>query len=519
MSFDSITTDKSDQNQFSSLRINGIKKVNQDLELLKKFSYQPNFVIVESNNSSKSNPIFGDIVPMYSSYADLTSVIVTSFESLYNFVLQSNAVMVCLLSFVNQLIQSAVYQSYIIVTTGYSQIISLPDRFSRLKRKYSELLEILSDTDTRSLWLLEIKIDTMVVIQKLQKLLEIGLLISKKFYLSFIIFACLGILNISSIASSSSSSFLTSFLNNNSFTSVASAQSAKVEVASASTFNEVDVQRIIEHTVSEGQTLSELSLMFGITTDTVKINNQLDSEPETGKKLYIPWQDGYIYNTDKDITPQKLADVFEINEAEILTANKAIYNSENNSFEKDSLILIPSSDYEKVKYNLSKELEREKSLKAAEEAANKRKQSLARSAVTSNTFKGAYSGAPRSKSFNWPSKGTISRCVQPGHIACDLANFSAPPVFSMQDGVVTKVSNFELACYGLAVIVDHGTIDGRNYKTLYAHLSEIYVKEGERVEQNQSIGKMGSTGCSTGTHLHFEVIVDGVRQNPLNYLP
>jgi murein DD-endopeptidase MepM/ murein hydrolase activator NlpD len=495
MSFDSITTDKSDQNQFSSLRINGIKKVNQDLELLKKFSYQPNFVIVESNNSSKSNPIFGDIVPMYSSYADLTSVIVTSFESLYNFVLQSNAVMVCLLSFVNQLIQSAVYQSYIIVTTGYSQIISLPDRFSRLKRKYSELLEILSDTDTRSLWLLEIKIDTMVVIQKLQKLLEIGLLISKKFYLSFIIFACLGILNISSIASSSSSSFLTSFLNNNSFTSVASAQSAKVEVASASTFNEVDVQRIIEHTVSEGQTLSELSLMFGITTDTVKINNQLDSEPETGKKLYIPWQDGYIYNTDKDITPQKLADVFEINEAEILTANKAIYNSENNSFAKDSLILIPSSDYEKVKYNLSKGLEREKSLKAA------------------------YSGAPRSKSFNWPSKGTISRCVQPGHIACDLANFSAPPVFSMQDGVVTKVSNFELACYGLAVIVDHGTIDGRNYKTLYAHLSEIYVKKGERVEQNQSIGKMGSTGCSTGTHLHFEVIVDGVRQNPLNYLP
>lgn len=520
MSFDSIMKEKNENDQFNSIRINGLKKVNEDSELLKRFSYQPNFVLVESHNSSKPNSsIFGDIVPMYNSYNELTSIIVTSFESLYNFVLQSNAVMVCVLSFVNQLIQSAVYQSYIIVTTGYTQIVSLPDRFSKIKNKYTELLEVLSNTNTRSLFILEAKIDVMILLRKLQGLLTLSLSITKKFYLSFVVFACLLLLNASSIASSSSSSFLSSFLNNNSFSSVVNAQSSRVEIASASTFDDVSIQKIIEHTTEEGQTLSDLSLKYGVSIETIKINNQIESEPESGKKVYIPWQDGYIFNASVDITPQKLAEVFGLEKDQIVDTNKAIFNSETNSFAKDSLILIPSSDFEKVKSDLNKETQREQSLKAAEEAATKRKTTLAKTAVTANTFRGAYSDAPRSKTFNWPSKGTISRCVQPGHIACDLANFSAPPIFSMQDGVVTKVSNYELACYGLAVIVDHGTIDGKNYKTLYAHLSEIYVREGERVEQNQSIGKMGSTGCSTGTHLHFEVIVDGVRQNPLNFLP
>jgi murein DD-endopeptidase MepM/ murein hydrolase activator NlpD len=87
----------------------------------------------------------------------------------------------------------------------------------------------------------------------------------------------------------------------------------------------------------------------------------------------------------------------------------------------------------------------------------------------------------------------------------------------MRGGTVT-VASWEGWGYGNYVVVDHGTIEGRNYKTLYAHMSEVYVSPGQYVQQGESIGRMGSTGLSTGTHLHFEVIVDGVKVNPLNYL-
>lgn len=68
--------------------------------------------------------------------------------------------------------------------------------------------------------------------------------------------------------------------------------------------------------------------------------------------------------------------------------------------------------------------------------------------------------------------------------------------------------------YGKCVIIDHGN----GLRTLYGHLSSISVKQGDKVEKGEKIGVMGSTGNSTGVHLHFEVLKNGVAQNPMNYL-
>jgi len=71
--------------------------------------------------------------------------------------------------------------------------------------------------------------------------------------------------------------------------------------------------------------------------------------------------------------------------------------------------------------------------------------------------------------------------------------------------------------YGKITIIDHGMHNGKRFSTIYAHQSRILVQEGEFVKQGQEIGLVGSTGHSTGPHLHFEVRIDGITVNPLDY--
>jgi murein DD-endopeptidase MepM/ murein hydrolase activator NlpD len=73
--------------------------------------------------------------------------------------------------------------------------------------------------------------------------------------------------------------------------------------------------------------------------------------------------------------------------------------------------------------------------------------------------------------------------------------------------------------YGKVVMINHGTRNGKNFVTLYGHLSGFAVSKGQAVGKGQTIGYEGSTGYSTGPHLHFEVRLDGAPVNPRPYLP
>ena len=97
------------------------------------------------------------------------------------------------------------------------------------------------------------------------------------------------------------------------------------------------------------------------------------------------------------------------------------------------------------------------------------------------------------------------------HEGLDFAASKGTDVFATGDGKVV-VAGRE-AGYGNCVDIEHGY----NYLTRYAHLSEILVKPGEEVKRGQLIGKVGSTGKSTGPHLHYEVRYKDVPQNPVNY--
>lgn len=116
--------------------------------------------------------------------------------------------------------------------------------------------------------------------------------------------------------------------------------------------------------------------------------------------------------------------------------------------------------------------------------------------------------------FLWPTGGTITQRQSWYHTGVDIANGSAPGVAAADSGRVIEAQSGWNGGYGNLVRIDHGN----GYITYYAHLAGIYVSIGQSVNRGQLIGQMGSTGRSTGTHLHFEVRKNGAVENPLSYL-
>lgn len=98
------------------------------------------------------------------------------------------------------------------------------------------------------------------------------------------------------------------------------------------------------------------------------------------------------------------------------------------------------------------------------------------------------------------------------HAGIDLAAPTGTPVYATADGVVSRADWY--SSYGLYISVEHGA----SMQTRYAHLSRLAVAAGDNVKKGDLIGYVGSTGRSTGPHLHYEVRVDGLAVNPIPYM-
>ena len=117
--------------------------------------------------------------------------------------------------------------------------------------------------------------------------------------------------------------------------------------------------------------------------------------------------------------------------------------------------------------------------------------------------------------LSWPVNGPISqRYGENGHPGIDIAGPTGASVRAAAAGTVIVATKLDYG-YGWRIIVDHGG----GYTTLYAHLSAFTVKEGDRVARGQVIAAVGSTGLSTGPHLHFELALAGKTLDPQLYLP
>ncbi|MER7002399.1 M23 family metallopeptidase [Dactylosporangium sp. NPDC000555] len=183
--------------------------------------------------------------------------------------------------------------------------------------------------------------------------------------------------------------------------------------------------------------------------------------------------------------------------------------------------------YEQIKIDSAKVAEQLRAEAAAEAAAEARK---AKSSSGGTATKAPVTTAvgPKAGAFflmpvnGWKSSNFGMRFdpvykVYQLHAGIDVAAGGGQPIVAAADGVVVRAGpsggNGNYTC------LSHGLYQGKGLATCYAHQSAILVRVGERVQRGQLIGRVGTTGASTGNHLHFEVRLDGTPVQPLNWLP
>ncbi|MBO4450359.1 MAG: peptidoglycan DD-metalloendopeptidase family protein [Clostridiales bacterium] len=169
----------------------------------------------------------------------------------------------------------------------------------------------------------------------------------------------------------------------------------------------------------------------------------------------------------------------------------------------------------------------EKKLLKEAESLNDKIKKLQKQYAKQNSYNGPTNGKFRWPTYNHQVTSEYGYRIHPVyqdkrfHSGIDIASGYGAAIMAAGDGVVILVSkpvqgqNTGGSGYGNYCIIDHGG----GYTTLYGHARSIYVKVGQKVKAGKKIGEVGSTGTSTGSHLHFEVRKNGTPVNPLRYLP
>ena len=244
--------------------------------------------------------------------------------------------------------------------------------------------------------------------------------------------------------------------------------------------------KIIEYVIEQGDTLSGIAQKFDISVATMLWSNNLTyySVIRPGKTLKILPTTGLLHEVKKGESLSAIAKKYKSDVDKILEANK-----------------LTSADQVAIGSNLI--------IPDGVKPAAK---------ITTHTTPSSIFTAPKTTNTNtkllWPTNAhRITQYYWWRHAAIDIGAPSGTPIYASESGTV-ETSGWSRGGYGYYIIINHGN----GIKTLYAHASKLLVRKGENVSRGQTIMLMGNTGWSTGPHLHFEVRVNGYKQNPLSYI-
>lgn len=255
-------------------------------------------------------------------------------------------------------------------------------------------------------------------------------------------------------------------------------------------------KEIIVHEVGDGETTSTIAARHGVSTNSILWSNGISASDviKAGDILVIPPVTGLVHKVQSGDTISSIAKKYDADASAVVEQN-SIGNGEVLKIGQE--LIVPDG-------RIPTPAPRPSVVASAPNTTRS-----AAPAPAANTSR------PSSASgFIWPTPAVrgISQYFGWRHTGIDIPNRSLPAVHASKAGVVT-FSGW-LGGYGKLVIVDHGG----GVTTYYAHLNQQYVAQGAHVSQGQAIGQLGSTGRSTGPHLHFEIRMNGRPVNPLNYL-
>jgi murein DD-endopeptidase MepM/ murein hydrolase activator NlpD len=418
---------------------------------------------------------------------------------------------------------------FISIAYNISKLISFVKHiFYKILGFFAETGDAITDGEARAIYVMELRVFYKILINKIKTDFVIIFFFAKKLYLlAMVVSIVLGLRVIINYIKPNLNhkSYLNQVFDNYTYADKSSITAPLVAKAVTTTNKEiVDIFPLNKITVKAEDKVEKIAERQNLNIDTVLLNNNLEADkplPKDLKELIVPWQDGYVYFPKVDISPKELSEKYKVDEKKIYESNEDKVN-EKGLFIKDSTIILPTKDFTEIKKAIAKD----KAAQAKEEQLKQIKENVSKLASSYNNqfndqltggtkYASSTSEEKRTAGLIWPTKGSISRCIEPGHPGCDIANPNMPPVYAVADGVVIDVYRFTVYGYGNAVVISHGN----GLTSLYAHLNEIYAVKGQAIAQGQALGQMGNTGNSTGTHLHIEIKQNGIAQNPLAYLP
>ncbi|MEO8458456.1 MAG: M23 family metallopeptidase [Chloroflexota bacterium] len=264
------------------------------------------------------------------------------------------------------------------------------------------------------------------------------------------------------------------------------------------------------YTIQSGDSVATIASRFGVSEQTILSNNpHVSSDPNlliVGGTLVVPSTDGLVYNVTLGDTLNDIADNYGI-DVNSITAYAPNGLASPDSVVEGMVLVLPG-----VELNTTP---------AAADPAPVDDSGPIPAAVSDPEPDPAPAdpGPPPVASYGsyiWPVTGNITTYFSGGHPGIDIDGYGqyGAPILSSASGTVVLVAWDDYG-YGYHVIVQND--DGSTMQ--YAHLSDIWVSQGQYVGQGEAVGALGNTGYSTGPHLMFNMYIGGAPVDPLAYLP
>lgn len=269
------------------------------------------------------------------------------------------------------------------------------------------------------------------------------------------------------------------------------AKLASVETTSSSKAK----SKYTKYIVKNGDTLWSIARDFGITTDSIKWSNGIADENmvKPGQTLNIPSVTGIVHRVAAGETIEGIASKYKTSTNLIISQNDLYGENITVGME----IIVPDGVIEAPPPPPAPKVQTPK-------------------VAAANSGGGRYgssSAIGRTGSFRFPTiVGPMGYYNGYHWWAIDVPNSIGTPIYAADSGRIAEAKYGYNGGYGNTILIDHG--DG--FQTRYAHMSTLLILGGY-VQKGQVIGYMGSTGRSTGSHLHFEISINGAKQNPMKY--